>query len=305
MKAIVSMLLVLTSTAWADFMPGQRVLLDAHNCYPYQGKWADRVTRALKTGTPLGIEMDLVWYTDPATKTSRVLVAHGSPFDGKEPLLKDYFFETVRPIVEEALKRGNDGTWPLITLNINDLRGSDPAFFAAVWDLMGEYEPWLCTAAKTDNPDTLAPIDIKPVLVLTQGSKNAVETFYERVSVGGKLRLFGCGSPDKKATNFLRWVNYAWGDVEKGGQKKAGDWTPEENARLKSLVDSAHAQGYWIRFYTLDGLEPLLALASGWGPGYNLGSLDAVKIRWKASKDAGVDFIASDQYEELSAFLKE
>ena len=30
-------------TALAIFAPGARVLLDAHNCYPYDGKWADRI----------------------------------------------------------------------------------------------------------------------------------------------------------------------------------------------------------------------------------------------------------------------
>ena len=56
--------------------PGSRVLLDAHNCYPYNGRWADRIDRALSTGTPLAIEQDLVWYRDPATGKGRSLVAH-------------------------------------------------------------------------------------------------------------------------------------------------------------------------------------------------------------------------------------
>ena len=30
--------------------PGGRVLLDAHNCYPYDGKWADRIERNLQEG---------------------------------------------------------------------------------------------------------------------------------------------------------------------------------------------------------------------------------------------------------------
>jgi hypothetical protein len=36
----------------------------------------------------------------------------------------------------------------------------------------------------------------------------------------------------------------------------------------------------------------------GWSPGYNFRSLDAVRIRWRAAIAAGVDFIATDQYED-------
>src|SRR5499427_7098501 len=79
--------------AGAEFAPGTRVLLDAHNCYPYNGRWADRIDRALSTGTPLAIEQDLVWYRDPATGQGRSLVAHDEQdrpnlgLDGTEPTL--------------------------------------------------------------------------------------------------------------------------------------------------------------------------------------------------------------------------
>ena len=45
-----------------DFFRHDRPLLDAHNCYPYQGRWADRIERALKTGFPVAIEQDVTWY---------------------------------------------------------------------------------------------------------------------------------------------------------------------------------------------------------------------------------------------------
>lgn len=286
-----------------DFSPGLRVLLDAHNCYPYKGAWADRIDRALGSGTPLAIEIDLGWYTDSATAKSRLIVVHGKPFVGDEPGLREYFFDKIRPVVENALKEGNKTHWPLITLNINDIRGSEPELFRAVWDLMDEFESWLCTAVKQAAPDPPAPLDLKPVLVLTAGGLEETEFFYNQVPVGGRLRLFGSADTNK-ASNFRRWINHSWQDVEREGQPKAGDWTPEEAAILKAIVDDAHSRGYWVRFYTLDGLPFLTEPSQGWGPGYNFGSLEAVKTRWKAARDAGVDFIASDQYEELSAFLK-
>jgi hypothetical protein len=37
----------------------------------------------------------------------------------KEPTLDTYFFDRVRPIVEQALRAGNHGNWPIITLNLD------------------------------------------------------------------------------------------------------------------------------------------------------------------------------------------
>jgi len=68
------------------------------------------------------------------------------------------------------------------------------------------------------------------------------------------------------------------------------------------LVDHAHAQGFWIRFYTLDGFNP--EDDKGWGNTYNFGSEAAVRLRWAAAIEAGVDLIASDQYEDLAVFMR-
>ena len=73
-------------------------------------------------------------------------------------------------------------------------------------------------------------------------------------------------------------------------------------AALQSLVNRAHSLGYWIRFYTLDGF--VSSDNRGWDNGYNFGSRDAVHIRWRAALKAGVDFIATDQYEDLAAVTK-
>src|SRR6267378_2442229 len=47
--------------------PGTRVVMDAHNCYPYFEWWTDRIDRALAAGTPLAIEQDLLWAKNPRT----------------------------------------------------------------------------------------------------------------------------------------------------------------------------------------------------------------------------------------------
>src|SRR5215472_3382797 len=88
-----------------------RPVLDAHNCYPYEGKWTDRIDRALKTGYPVGIEQDIAW------ANGKPVVTHQANTNGSEPALRDYFFEHVRPRVEKALKENDRAHWPLIIVH--------------------------------------------------------------------------------------------------------------------------------------------------------------------------------------------
>jgi hypothetical protein len=208
-------------------------------------------------------------------------------------------------MVERALKEGDPKQWPLLTVNLNDLRAVEPAFFTALWALMGDYESWLCTAPKTADTGGLAPLDVKPILVLTSDGAQQARAFYEQVPVAGRLRMFAAGRPGRDADNFRRWLNYAWSAVEPEGQARAGDWNPKAAARLKSLVDNAHKRGYWIRFYTLNGHDPADSTLRGWSPGYNFGSRAAVMVRWQAARAAGVDFLASDQYEECAKAIRQ
>jgi hypothetical protein len=288
----------------SEVRPGSRVVMDAHNCYPYDGRWADRIQRALSAGFPLAIEQDLLWYTDKTT-------GHGS-----EPSMKQYFFERIRPIVEQALRNGNAGTWPLITLNL-DFKSNEAEHLASVWTLLDEYQGWLCSATRTSNISQMEPLDMKPVLVLTGDSDAQQQTFYESVPIGARLRVFGAAHVDDKnpmaapdvlvahpANNYRRWWNNSWDVVERGGQRKAGAWTPKDDARLKALVEHAHKNKYWIRFYTLDGCREADLQRNGWFREYNFGSREAVMERWGAAQAAGADYIATDQYEALGAFLK-
>jgi hypothetical protein len=308
-----------------DFLNHNRPVPDAHNCYPYEGQWTDRVDRALKTGFPVGIEQDMAWYVDPATGKGRAVVSHDDKTKGFEPTLRDHFFEHVRPIMEKALAENDRAHWPLIVLHF-DFKSVQPPLLHAVWDLLGEYQGWITTAIKTADPRQLAPFDPKPLLVLTEDSDQQEEVFFKQVPVGARLRLFGSAHtkaiPSKPAaehdrllatlppeqllaspaTNYRRWWNNSWFAVEEGGQHKAGEWTAEDDRRLRALVDHAHRMGYWIRFYTLDGFAA--GEDKGWGNAYNFGSREAVLARWKAAMAAGVNLIASDQYEDLAAVMR-
>ena len=97
------------------------------------------------------------------------------------------------------------------------------------------------------------------------------------------------------ADNYARWINFPWNVIEAGGQNRAGSWTAAEMHRLTTFAQRAHTRGLWIRFYTLDGFTA--AQDRGWTASYNFGSQSAAERRWKAARQAGVDFIATDQYE--------
>jgi len=296
--------------------PGARVLLDAHNCYPYFEWWSDRIDRALSTGTPLAIEQDLLWAKNPRTGEMSSVVSHGAPATGAEPGMREYFFERVRLIVEKALRDDNRGDWPLITLNL-DLKSEEPEHLAAIWQLVMRYREWITSAPKTVNLERMEALDIRPILVLTGESDRQKVAFYDRVPDGGRLLVFGAAQTNTKdpsaapellephrADNYHRWWNNSWHVVEPAGQPQAGEWTSEKESRLQLLVRYAHANNLWIRFYTLDGATKAELSCNGWFRSYNFGSLQAVRTRWAAAAKAGADFIASDQYEELGAYLK-
>ena len=304
--------------------PGTRVLLDAHNAYPYNGKFTDRVDRALATGAPLAIEQDLVWRPAEGGRPGRSIVSHGAPFDGDEPSLRDSFFERIRPLVEHALRDDNRRAWPLVVLNL-DLKSNEPEHLHALWALLGEYEGWLTTAERTSDGSQPAPLDVKPVLVLTGASDAQAAAFSDAVPVGARLRLFGAivlrppagqetddataqrlfwealpETPLPRATNYRRWWNAPWSLVEAEGQRKAGEWTKEDDTRLRTLVRHAHEAGLWIRLWTLNGHPEGEEKANGWSTGYNFGSLEAARARWRAAIAAGADFVATDQYEAFA-----
>ena len=296
--------------------PGSRVLMDAHNCYPYGGQWRDRIERALKTGTPLAIEQDLFWYTDPHTHQSQSLVTHGRPIHGNEPTMHDYFFERIRPLMEAALQEGNQGDWPLVTLNL-DFKSDEAAHHAAVWKLLKQYEAWICSAERTADVRKVLPMTIRPLLVLTGEADSQERDFYDIVPLGERLLAFGAVHTEGKnpmspaevmvpepADNYRRWWNNPWSVVERGGQRKAGPWTTQDEIRLRQLVTRAHELGLWIRFYTLDGLSDRDLGRNGWDKGYNFGSREKASLRWMAAIRAGVDFIATDQYEDVAALVR-
>jgi hypothetical protein len=314
-----------------SFLPGGRVLLDAHNCYPESGRWPDRIVRALGTGVPLAIEQDLAWIPPSHGRPGRSVVSHETTLSGDEPGLREHFFEHVRPIVERALRDGDRRSWPLITLNL-DFKTDEREHHEAVEALLTEYESWLTTAERGPDVRIVRDLRVGPLLVLTGESAAQERVFHDAVPVGGAVKAFGAialaaeergarlapglskeeqrdafwrAVPDltlPPATNYRRWWNNAWSIVEEGGQRQAREWSDADAERLRTLTSKAHRAGLWIRFYTLNGHDEGAAL--GWSRGYNFGSPEAVRLRWLAAVEAGVDFVATDQYEAFGTLVR-
>lgn len=315
-KLLVAILLgcsLMTGHSQQAPQPGSRTLMDAHNCYPYSEWWSDRIDRALSAGAPLAIEQDLGWYAGPGTGKTWSVVTHGNPITGEEPTMEQYFFARVRPMIEKALQDGNRGDWPLITLNL-DFKDDKPEHLAAVLALLHKYQSWLTSAPKGKAIETMEPLDVKPILVLTGEPDAQQRVFYDQLLPGDRVFAFGAihtankdpqAAPEvigaEKANNYRRWWNNPWRVVEPAGQPRAGEWTPDKERRLRALVERAHANGLWIRFYTLDGATKDELSCHGWFRGYNFGSLQAARLRWRAAIAAHVDYLASDQYELLGA----
>jgi hypothetical protein len=313
--ALLLCLSFVTGAAWAQAptsaQPGARTLMDAHNCYPYGEWWIDRIDHALAGGMPLAIEQDLYW--DKAR--SRSVLAHTAPLSGEEPGMETYFFEKIRPLVEAALKNPDHSQWPLITLNL-DFKTEELEHLRAVYALLSKYRAWLTTAPRGDDPRRVEPLQIGPVLALTGESDAQQKVFFDALAPADRVLVFGAvhthtsdrrAAPDviapESASNYRRWWNSAWNIVEPAGQQHAGAWTPEAAKRLREIVQRAHANGLWMRFYTLDGASQEERSANGWFRNYSFPTIDAVRERWRAMADAGVDYIASDQYGEVAAML--
>jgi hypothetical protein len=334
MRSIVIALLLTASAAassWTSSIaddrlrPGARVWLHAHNCYVEKGQWADRIERALATGARfLAIEQDVAWAVDAATGQGRSVVSHDAKPDGSEPTLEAHFFDRVRPLMERALAENRRETWPVLVLHL-DFKTHEPAHHLAIWELLGRHQAWLTTAERVAD-DRVMPFAFGPLLVITENGEGQAAAFHGRVPAGERLRLFGtvpavtfpsadtaearaaaafAASPEMlipgRATNYQRWTNFSWSVVERGGQAKAGAWTPADDRRLRAIVSRAHQRGLWVRFYTLNGHVP--GEGQGWTESYNFGSLPAVRQRLQAAVAAGVEFIATDQYEELARIL--
>jgi hypothetical protein len=327
-KAIVIIGLFLAALTFAKvkntFVPGSRTVVLAHNAYPDHGKYGDRLDRVIAVGQPFVVEEDLSWID------GKSLMIHGAKNVGSDdPSLDSYFFPKIKPLMEKALKEGNKGNWPLVTLYL-DIKNDPIEHLEAISKTLDQYDAWITTAVKPADDSKQTPLDVKPLMVLVEDKQKDIKRdfFYGRLPVGGKVRVFGTPTkagpppemklskaeaidymstltPEKviteKANTYRRWFGGDWALIEKGGQHQAGEWTKEEDARLRKFVDYGHRMGYFVSMYCLDGYTAVEN--QGWDKDYNFGSKDVVIPRWQAAIRAKADFISTDQYEDLSKMI--
>lgn len=310
-----------------SYAPGSRTQVLSHNAYPDHGKFADRLDRTLAAGLPVTVEEDLAWVD------GRSLLIHGGKnATADDPTLESYFIPKVKPIMEKALKDGNKGNWPLITLYL-DIKNDPPEHLEAINKMLDKYDAWFTKAEKTADIAKQSPLELKPMMVLVEDKQGDVKQqfFYDNVPVGGKIRVFGSAEKfdenpqklprekkaeavammvtrdpeqlvSKKADNYRRWFGTNWAFIEKGGETKAGDWTKASEARLKNFVDYSHRLGYFVAVYCLDGYSA--TENQGWDADYNFGSKEKVMTRWQAAVHAHADFISTDQVEDVAKAIR-
>jgi hypothetical protein len=277
------LLMIAVCAGFGSFTPGKETLVMAHNAFTEKGQWTDRFDRALSSGLPLAIEIDLTWGPNPKTGKTGSLVGdfperRFNEITGDEPQLKPYFFESMRPTMEKALKDNDKRNWPLIRLYL-DIKNDPPEHLETISNLLHEYESWMTTAIKTKDAAQQSLLDLKPMMVMVEDKDNDIkeEYFYNRVPVGGKVLAFGtiklpmprgegltarqisdlrfAMKPEElitqHATNWRRWWSCSWNFVEAGAKSSAGDWSAEKEARLNALVKQAHIMGYLVSFWNL------------------------------------------------------
>jgi hypothetical protein len=324
--ALVVSVAIATKNHTSPFVPGARTLMLAHNAYPDEGKYGDRLDRAIAGGVPFVVEEDLNWINGRS-----LLIHHEKAAAEDSPTLESYFFPKVKPIVEKALKEGNKGDWPLITLYL-DIKNDPEEHLEAISKVLDKYDGWLTKAVKSDDMSKQAPLELKPMMVILEDKQNDIKQafFYDRVPVGSKFRAFGSAvkfddNPNKlprtaraervagllkiqpeqmltkKADNWRRWFGVDWNFIELCGPTHA-EWNAATAARMKHFVEYGHSLGYVVSLYEVNGFTD--AQNQGWTAEYNFGSQDAAEMRWKALIAAHADFIATDQYEDLSKFIR-
>jgi hypothetical protein len=310
----------------SPFVPGARTMMLAHNAYPEDGKFGDRLDRVISAGVPFVVEEDLIWVN------GRSLIIHNEKAaQADSPTLESYFFPRVAPIIEKALKDGNKGNWPLVTLYL-DIKNDPEEHLQAINKVLDKHDGWLTKAVKTADIAKQSPLELKPMMVILEDKQNDIKqsVFYDRIPVGGKFRAFGSAvkfddNPNhlprekrderfagliqtpveqlvsKRADNWRRWFGTDWHFIEICGPTH-GNWNAASEARVKRFVEYGHSLGYLVSFYQVNGFTE--DQNQGWTPEYNFGSKEAGMARWNAAIAAHADFISTDQYEDVAKSIR-
>lgn len=290
LKMIVLMLALSLAGAADESARVRPLPISAHNCYPADSAGNDRLVEALRLGID-NIEIDLGWDEEHG----RLIVGHDArPRRGVTyPELEAYLI----PALEAHWRTPRADAAPTV-LTI-DWKTEHPDAVARFHRFLEGHADWFSSAPRASD----SPLTRRRLTVCFTGSDRAKDLYEALIPPGGTYRafrdrVFGGGEFRKevaeytpeRATAYHRFLTFHWGNVERGGPPVAGAWTDEDRTRLSDLMSQVHRQGFRARFYCLNGHT---------GPAvspYRFRDDEAAAIRWRAAAQAGVDWVASDEY---------
>ena len=293
-----SFLMALALPAGASAADPPRPLpIAAHNCYPADRADNPRLAEALALGID-NIEIDLGW--DDAAR--RLIVGHDA--EPRPGVAYPRPETSLIPALEAHLGSPRaDGAPTLLTI---DWKTGRPEAVRQFRDLLDAHPDWFSSAPKSAE----SPLTPRRLTVCFSGSEAAKDAYDALIPAGGTYRAFrdrvGGGRYEAEfaayvpeaSTAYLRFLALPWGAIEKGGPPRAEDWTRDEADRLRALVALAHRRGFRVRFYSLNGHT------GPPGGSYRFADDAAARVRWVAAAEAGVDWVAGDEYREMVAALR-
>jgi hypothetical protein len=253
-------------------------LYNAHNCYPEKGQYRDRLERARQAGLR-AVEIDVTW----SEQRRRTVISHEKTPSGGEPTLKEYFWKAVEPELRR-LPRGQ-AAWLLQI----DFKIDHPAVIEEVYRDLDRRRRLLTRFGDQ--------VDYGPLTVMLTGDNAAIASFEKRSRGNGPYLAMANREPverqyqdnvtayfDADATPFYRVFNLEWVHLEPDREARRSGPLPESaRTRLRALAELARQKGYWLRTWTLNEST--------------FGGREGLLERWRAAREAGVDMIATDEYE--------
>jgi len=183
-------------------------------------------------------------------------------------LLSDLYLDPLQELVDASGSVLGDGEAFFLWL---DLKEGQPELRDALHQELGGYD-MLTTFADDE-------VVQGPVTAILTGSAESKEAYVDEHELRFAARDSNDFSPDDPpADNGWRYYALRWGRWV-GGQPELGD---DELERLHCIVTIAHELGRGVRFYGTPETEAY----------------------WGLAVDSGVDFIGTDELEELSTFLE-
>lgn len=278
----------------------RRWFLNAHNCYPDRGRGADRFERARQAGLS-AFELDLVW-SEPLGRT---VISHERKLTGQEPALDSHFARFLLPELRQ-LPPEQPGLLLLL-----DFKTDHPGPPGEVRSLLLRYRDLVTANGARGDAPTSTPLRYRPLTVLLTGHAAAIARYEAAVADGEPFLAMGNREPAERrfreeiaeyfpqpATVFYRVFNFQWIHIEREPNSKAGAFTAAEESRLRSLVETARQEGYWLRAWNLN------ATSRAWSEEHNFGGPAALLERWRAALEAGVDMVATDEYDLAGRFTR-